>query len=184
MTLQVLERVAASTTTPTSPTRVPGSRRPGRRVRLAAATSIVLVVATAAPLSADAATTVAKPDRMSCSNPTTRWANRYPWGWVGEVFVRFSVPGAAAMAKPTPVNVTVAWGAYRSYIAEIAYPGEAGGTKLVFAKLDGTEAPLYETVFKADKPVCVQFGIGPEMLYSVSARTVALRDWVRGNDIV
>jgi len=183
MTLQVLERVAAPTTTPASPTRGPGGRRPRPRVRLAAATSIVLAVAAAAPLSADAATTVARPDRMSCANPATRWANRYPWGWVGEVFVRFSVPGAA-MAKPVPVNVTIAWGAYRSQVKEIAYPGEAGGTKLVFAKLDGTEAPLYETVFKADRPVCVQFGIGPEMLYSVSSRTVALRDWFRGNDIV
>ncbi|MEV4049649.1 hypothetical protein AB0J55_00545 [Amycolatopsis sp. NPDC049688] len=182
MTLQVLERVAAPNTTPIPPARRRGDRKPVRRVRLAAATSIVLAVA-AAPLSADAATTVAKPDRMSCSNPDTRWATRYPWDWVGEVFVRFSVPGAA-MAKPAPVKVTIAWGAYRSYVKEIAFPGEAGGTKLVFAKLDGTEAPLYDTVFKADRPVCVQFGIGPEMLYTVSARTVALRDWVPGHDIV
>jgi hypothetical protein len=112
---------------------------------------------------------------MSCSNPATRWSSRYPRAWVSEAFVRFGVPGAA-MAKPIPVNVTIAWGAYRSSIKEIAYPGEAGGTKLVFAKLDGVEAPLYDTVFKADRPVYVELGIGPEMLHRVSARMVALRN--------
>jgi hypothetical protein len=147
------------------------------------AASVVLATAAASSFAADAAVTARTPDRMSCSNPADRWSTRYPWTWVGEVFVRFSVPDTA-LARPVPVRATIAWGSYRAHITDLAYPGKLGGTMLVFSKLDGQEKPLYDTVFKSDTPVCVQFGIGPEMLYSTANRTVVLRDWVEGHDVV
>jgi hypothetical protein len=189
MALQVLDRPAVSSAPPAAPALSPAARpprhprTPPRRVRLAVAASVVLATAAASSFAADAAVTARTPDRMSCSNPGDRWSARYPWTWVGEVFVRFSVPDTA-LARPVPVRATIAWGSYRAHVTDLAYPGKLGGTMLVFSKLDGQEKPLYDTVFKSDTPVCVQFGIGPEMLYSTANRTVVLRDWVEGHDVV
>jgi hypothetical protein len=135
------------------------------------------------PLTADGAVTTPQPDRMSCTAPDTRFVHRFPAGYTGEVFVRFGLPYTGTI-KPSPVRVKVAWGPWRDEEQVVAFGSDEGGTMLIFAKLDGAEKPAYDTVFVADRPVCAEFGIGPDLLHSVPARMVPLVHWTKGADVV
>lgn len=176
----VLDRPPAPVSPLVSPSRPAAARRRRRprRVLIAGIAAAALV-----PLVADSPVATPQPDRMSCSQPATRFTHRFPAAYTGEVFVRFSLPHSGSIT-PLPARVKVAWGPFRAEDQVEALGGDTGGTMLVFAKLDGAEKPTFDTVFVANLPVCAEFGIGPDFVHSVPAMMVPLVNWTRSTDVV